>query len=274
MFRFMLLVGACLAAAGAAVAGPAPLPRGGPGTLGTTPAPRLRGGPGTLGGFMNRRPSLERFRRPSVFFGGGYYGSRYYNRFYYLDPFVYDPFYFDAWGSPYQSDYGAADDWSRRGNVQLHVDPKDVEVIVDGIPSAKGGRAVLSLPAGKHQIEIVRRGYRPWRLDLDVQQGVRYRLEQDLERLPKEEQDSGADLPSSRRVGELRLDIRPADAILDLDGRLLGMADLLRGSAALRRIPLGRHQLRVSRPGYKTVDREIVVSPERPTEVSVELERE
>src|SRR5207245_856113 len=111
-------------------------------------------------------------------------------------------------------------------------------------------------------------GYRPWVLDLDVQQGVRYRLEQRLERLPKEEQGSGADRPGGRQAGGLSLDVRPADAIVELDGRTLGMVDLLRGSEALRRIPAGHHTLRISRPGYKTAEREIEVTPGRPARVN------
>jgi hypothetical protein len=170
--------------------------------------------------------------------------------------------------------YAAGDEWSKGGNVELHVDPKDVEVIVDGIPTARSGRAVLSLPSGVHHIEVLKSGYRPWTLDLDVQQGIRYRLDQRLERLSKEEQARGADRPATIGGGELRLTIRPSDAIVDLDGRLLGMADLLRDSKALRDIPLGRHTLRITRPGYKTMEREIEVTAARPTEVSVDLERE
>src|SRR5438034_472956 len=86
-------------------------------------------------------------------------------------------------------------------------------------------------------------GYRTWAVDLDVKQGVRYRLEQRLERLPKgvkEDEDRSA----GRTAGELRLDVQPADAFVDLDGRFLGMASLLRGSAALHRIPIGHHTLR------------------------------
>ena len=284
----MILVWAGLAVAGAAVAAAAPSShsgadaRGGPGTLGRSPAPSVRsrnvprGGSGTLGQFYGRSPSASRVPRSYPYYPVPYhpYYDGFYGSSFSYDPFFYDPFYSDFWNQSYAPGYSSADEWSKRGNVQLQVDPKDVEVMVDGIPSARSGRAVLNLPAGMHHVEITHPGYRPWVLDLDVQQGVRYRLEQHLERLSKEEQESGADRPTTRRVGELRLNVRPADTIIDLDGRLLGMADLLRGSEALRRLPLGRHTLRFSHLSYKTVEKEIDITADRPTEVSVDLQRE
>jgi hypothetical protein len=268
--------------------------RGGRGSLSGSPAPSARprnvprGGPGTLGQFYGRSPSTPRSSRSYPYYLVPY--NPYYDGFYgspfYYDPFFYNGFYPDygnqAYGGfypdygnqSYGPGYSSPEEWSKRGNVELHVDPKDVEVIVDGIPSAHSGRAVLNLPTGLHHFEIVHPGYRPWVVDLDIKQGVRYRLDQRLERLPKEEQESGADRPPSSRAGELRLKVQPTDTIVNMDGRLLGMVDLLRGSQALHRIPPGTHTLRFSHPGYKTVEKEIEVTPDHPTEVSVDLERE
>jgi hypothetical protein len=237
-------------------------------------APHPRGGPGTLGGYLQRTPSPGRVRGgyyPGYFYPGPYY-SPFYSDPFYGGSFGYDPFF--AGPSGYYSGSRSGDEWSKRGNVQLHVDPKDVEVIVDGIPSAKGGRAALDLPTGMHHIEIQRSGYRPWSTDLDVKQGIRYLLEQKLERLPKEERQEENSRTRDRRVGEVRLDVQPPDTIVDMDGRFLGMADLLRDSQTLHRLPAGRHKLRFSRPGYKTVEREVVVATDHPTEMSVNLEKE
>lgn len=286
MLRSTMLLFASLLLAQRGYAAPAPVARGG-GSLGHlaapsahppsagTRAPVPRGGSGTLGRYLGRAPSSSRVVVPGGYYPGGYYPYRYGDGFY--EPFLFDPFFAPGYGYSsygYGSDYGASDDWSKRGNVQLHVDPKDVEVIVDGIPSAHSGRADLNLPTGTHHIEIVHPGYQPWNLDLNVQQGVRYRLDQRLERLSKEEQASGADRPTSRGVGELRLNVRPSDTIVDLDGRLLGMADLLRGSQALQGIPLGRHTLRFTHPGCQTIEKQIDVTTDHPAEVSVELQRE
>jgi hypothetical protein len=271
--RHMILLGAIVAAAGSAIAGPATQPRGGSSTLGRAPAPQPRGGRGSLGGYLQRRPSTDRFRGRGPSSRGLYYPGFYYDPFFY-SPFYADPFFYDRWGSYYSRGYRSEDGWPDRGNVALLVEPRDVEVIVDGIPSAKGGRAVLSLPTGPHHIEIRRSGYRTWALDLDVKQGVRYRLEQRLERVPKGEKEEDTDSSSVRTAGELRLDVQPSDAFVDLEGRFLGMASLLRDSAALRRIPIGHHTLRFRREGYRTVERAIDVTSDRPAEVRVELERE
>ncbi len=222
---------------------------------------------------MERSPTRDRFRRSDRYYRDRFYRDRFYDPFFY-SPFFYDPFYRDPWGRYSVPEYGSRDDWSDRQNIQLNVEPRDVEVIVDGIPTAKGGRAFLNLPSGPHHIAIIRSGYRPWVLDLDVKQGVRYRLEQRLERLSKEEQERGEDRPTADRFGELRLTVRPEDAIVHLDGRLLGIANLLRGSEALQRLPMGRHTLRFTRPGYKAVEREITVTADRPVEVTVDLERD
>src|SRR5258707_1994768 len=184
----MILLGAGLAlapgahAAPAAHAGAGASPRfSSAGTASGSPAPRPRGGPGTLGGYQQRPPRPGRVTYPSGYYLVPYYPGAYYNGFNY-DPFYFDPFYGDpffagprVYASP---GYGSEDEWSKRGNVQLQVEPKDVEVIVDGIPSAKGGRAALDLPSGMHHIQLQRSGYRTWSVDLDVKQGVRYRLEQ------------------------------------------------------------------------------------------------
>jgi hypothetical protein len=229
---------------------------------------------------LGRTPST-RSTAPSVPYFYPYYGGPYGYGFAddpYFSPFYLDPYfndsYFGSYATPWASRYGEEDHWSDRGNVQLQIDPKDVQVEVDGIPSTNSGRAALNLPTGKHEIVVTRRGYRPWSITLDVQQGVRYRLEQKLERLPKEEQGTGADQPpSGSRFGELRLNVQPSDAIVDLDGRLLGMADLLRGSEALRRLPPGHHTLRFTRAGYRPIEREIDITPDRPAEVKVTLEK-
>jgi hypothetical protein len=304
MLRSVLLLCAGLLLASGAHAAPALGGRGG--SFGRAPGPSVRsagrpgsysaasarpgavprGGPGTLGSYLGRPPSSPHHRHPGSYYPGYYYPGYFYPGYYYpggyggslVYPYFYDPYFYPGTGYfSYGPDYSPAEDWSSRGNVQLHIDPKDVEVTVDGIPTANSGRAVLSLPTGVHHFVITHPGYRPWTVDLDVQQGVQYRLTQRLERLSEEEPQSGAGAPASQGappaggLGELRLTVRPADTIVHMDGRLLGMADLLQNSLALHTIPLGRHILRFTRPGYQTVERQIDITADRPAEVSVDL---
>jgi hypothetical protein len=243
-----------------------------------------RGGPGSS--YPGRPPSPPRSHPRGSYYPGYYYPGYYYPGAYWGGfgfPYFSDPYFYPGSGYlSYGPDYPSPEsgDWSNRGNVQLHIDPKDVEVTVDGIPTANSGRAVLSLPTGMHHFEITRPGYRTWSVDLDVQQGVQYRLTQRLERLSENEQPSGAGPPASRAaspaggLGELRLTVRPADTFVHLDGRFLGQADLLQNSQALHLIPLGRHTLRFTRPGYQPAEKQIDVTADHPAEVTVDLLRE
>jgi hypothetical protein len=287
LVRLIVLLCAGTAAIGVGLGAPAPHPRGAPGTRPRAPTARPRSSMGTLGPYLQRRPSQDRSRPPSPshhnnrdryhqrFYSAPYYygpaflypwGSFYppgYS-FYYYQPLVPAPVYI-PWVPAYWPDYLAPDEWSTSGNVQLQVQPAKVTVTVDGIPIASGGQSILSVPTGVHHFEIARPGYRPWILDLDVKQGVRYRLEPRLEPVPQDQMGPSGKLPptgrtQARQVGELRLDIRPADASVELDGQLMGRVDLLQHSDALRQVPVGHHRVRFSRPGYKTTEREIEIT--------------
>jgi hypothetical protein len=245
---------------------------------------------------MNRRPSLYRDqldpRGPGFTPGtprpGGDHGGRGRRGGYYYDPY-YDPFYgsyygfgyglfpyggpFDAYDyysnrsvyGPYDRDVrGDSRDESRRGNIELRIEPRDVDVYVDGVLETRDGRAVLNLPTGRYRLEFVRPGYRPEAVDLEVTQGVSYRVQRRLERLRGEAAEEPRDLADR---GELRLDVKPHDAIVYLDGRAMGFAGDLRDSMALRRLAPGRHTLEARKPGYATLRREVVISPVQAAEV-------
>lgn len=91
--------------------------------------------------------------------------------------------------------------------------------------------------------------------------GERY----DAEGRPEEDPGPGE---ARGELGTVRLDIRPSDASIYVDGAF-------RGTARLRslRLPPGRHRIEVVRPGYRTLEQEVEVEPGRDVEVSFELER-
>src|SRR5690242_8066359 len=139
---------------------------------------------------------------------------------------------------------------SRRRHTRLTCDwssdvcSSDLQVYVDGVLSARDGRATLNLPTGRWRLELVRPGYRTETVDIEVNQGVSVRVDRRLERLQGDE--AAPLLPEAQAAtGELRLELKPDDAIVVLDGRAIGLASDLRQSAALRRLPAGRHQIEV-----------------------------
>jgi hypothetical protein len=215
-----------------------------------------------LGGRTRRRSDVNDYYDPFVY-AAPYYAAPFYSPF---SPYGwgYDPysgvFGYSDWYTegryqtppqPEQAPRSDEEEWPEqsRGNVVLHFEPRDVEVRINDIVTTHDGWAVLNLPTGTYRVEVSRKGYRTWATELVVRQGIRYRLEQRLERLRPGDEDLQADAsPPPTLVGALALDVQPEEAIATLDGRLLGVVSLLRSGAALQTIPVGRHKLERGTP--------------------------
>ncbi|HVS14432.1 MAG TPA: PEGA domain-containing protein [Thermoanaerobaculia bacterium] len=90
------------------------------------------------------------------------------------------------------------------------------------------------------------------------------------------ERDARPSISSDRRAepARLRLQVEPADAVVYLDGRLLGSgAQLARLHSDLLVDP-GAHRLEVARPGYQTRTLEFEVEPGEERDLTAELEPE
>jgi hypothetical protein len=78
------------------------------------------------------------------------------------------------------------------------------------------------------------------------------------------------DVPSDEgESGTLRLDVRPEDASVYVDGRFRGTA---RQNDDFE-LPAGRHHVEVVRPGFKTLERDVEIEAGRTAKLSLELER-
>jgi hypothetical protein len=68
--------------------------------------------------------------------------------------------------------------------------------------------------------------------------------------------------------GELRLSVRPGDAVIYVDGEFRGPG------RHVRRLELapGRHSIEVIRPGFQTFERAVDVERDRPVDLDVELQ--
>lgn len=69
-----------------------------------------------------------------------------------------------------------------RGVLHLDVKPQDASIYVNGEFRGTGRMESLSLPAGRHHVEIVRPGYRVLERDVDVEEGRTTRLVAELDR--------------------------------------------------------------------------------------------
>jgi hypothetical protein len=164
------------------------------------------------GGGRSNRGSRDRFYDGRGHDGGYSFPDRrgtrrhypYYEPYYHYTSPLHSPFTPFSWGyDPFYSVFGYSDwytqtdrrrplerqdsyeeEWSgrERGNVLLDIEPRDVEVRINDVRATRDGRAVIDLPTGTYRVEVSRKYYRTWVTELVVSQGVRYRLEQRLER--------------------------------------------------------------------------------------------
>jgi hypothetical protein len=187
-------------------------------------------------------------------------------------------------------------------------EPAKARVFVDGyyagvVDDFDGLFQRLYLSPGRHEIKFKLDGYRTHRvlvyvspgqtlkLDHDMQKGSGEETFEDLtggrgEREPagehrptyEEDDDSDARPAPGERGGEqpfrpeasrLRLDVRPADASVYVDGQFRGTA----GQLGELLLPPGPHRVEVVRPGFRTEERDFDLAPGSSRDLSIELAR-
>jgi hypothetical protein len=218
-----------------------------------------------------------------------------------------------AWGSPYYGygypdgyGYAAApaayygDRYNGGGaaSMRVQVDPEQTKVYVDGyyagvVDDYDGIFQRLNMSPGRHEIMLKLDGYRTYRVRVYASPDQTIDLQHEMQRGGGEEQ--GADLgdPSveyarddrergrdreltydapreaSRETATLRLDVVPPDATVYVDGEFHGVARELRSL----RLPAGRHEVEVVRPGYLTQSRVVDLRAGEDTDLGIDLPR-
>jgi hypothetical protein len=123
-------------------------------------------------------------------------------------------------------------------------------VVIDGIDMGQSpfkGEVV----AGRHTFEARAPGYVPARQTTDV--------------VYKEPLNLALDLAVERHEGHLRIQATPADASIELDGKVVGSGTWEGG------LPSGGHQLIVKKPGFQPYTSEITLSDDQSREVAATL---
>ncbi len=237
---------------------------------------------------------------------GGYFGYPYYSWYPrtsihlgYYSPFWYDDYYYGYYGYGGRPHYRGSY-YDDHASVRIQVQPEKAKVYVDGyyagvVDDFNGLFQRLNLSPGRHEITVKMDGYRTHTWRLYAPPGQTIKIQHDLakgsgedpidelsgrpvayERLrdePREERrDEPAVAPGERvggEAGRLRLDFRPDDATLYIDGEFRGTARDIR-FVDLRP---GLHRVEVVRPGYVTYEREIDVRAGENPDLRVDLER-
>ena len=268
----------------------------------TTAAQRRHPRPGTGTGVF-RDHDRRGYRGNRYGYSRRYYSPRYsfgwYSRPYYY-PYYYSPYYD---GGYYPSYYGYGYGPYRRGgyrdagSLRIIVQPERTRVYVDGYYAGvaddfDGIFQRLNVAPGRHDITLRLDGYRTQHFKVYVPYDRTIKIHYDMVRGSGESSsDDYAGRPADdyarfegnddddrwdrdewgrdddgRDAGTIRLEVRPRDASVYVDGEFHGRQSTLR-------LAPGRHRIEIVHPGYRTVEREVDVRPGRTTELEVELDR-
>jgi hypothetical protein len=198
-------------------------------------------------------------------------------------PYEYYPYYAAPyWGFPYWGTYDTSSE------VRLQVKPKEARVLVDGayvgiVDDFDGAFQRLRLPPGKHEITLKLQGYKTHRILLYAAIGntvdVHYALvpgtgedAPDAAATPADrsnETTSAAKARDEGQPGQVRMTIRPEDAVVYVDGEFHGVGQ----DAHSLLLPPGRHRIEVVRPGFQALEREIDVEPGGTVDLDIALKR-
>jgi hypothetical protein len=164
----------------------------------------------------------------------------------------------------------AAQDSKIMGEVQFQGASKverDSGVWVDGgyvgyLKELKGNKKVLLLP-GEHVIIVRQSGYDDFEQKIVVEPQQTQLLQVVLHLSPR------AEVPEV--TATLKLTVQPGRAAVFLDGQYVGHASEFGGATHSMLIGVGKHQIRVELPGYRTFETSVDLLPGQKSEVKTEL---
>jgi hypothetical protein len=232
-----------------------------------------------------------------------YWPSYYYGAYAGWGPYGYGP------GPGYYSDRTGGDSAALRVLVDPEKAKVYVDGYYAGVADDFDGMFQrLYLTPGRHEVTLKLDGYRTHRMLVYVTPGQTMKIERDLEKGPGDETfedltggrgareetmqrrpDRDYDQPPDRGyepeaapppsrggdesyradAGRLRLDIRPRDASVYVDGEFHGPA----GDLGELTLPPGPHRVEVVRPGFRTEERDVQLAPGSSRTVTIELVR-
>jgi hypothetical protein len=163
------------------------------------------------------------------------------------------------------------------GTILLELDPADAEVSVDGRQihvslSADREPIKIELPEGKHELKVTKGGFQVFSRELTLQAGKLERIKVSL--VP--EKQPAAPAPG----GTILLELDPADAAVLVDGQpvrahlpgehepaKIGLPD---GTIRIE-LPVGQHELKVTRDGCQPFSRELTLQAGKAERVKISL---
>lgn len=221
----------------------------------------------------------------------------------YYSPYAFGPYGLHGWG-PGAVGYAAPN----AGALDINTRPKKASVYLDGeligrVDSFDGFPRYLWLREGSYRLAIFMEGHETLERKIRVRPGVVIKVDQDLvpgtavrpqppapepvapeavaERtaVPGESwrtENRGQPIRQDQRSEPARLlvEVEPPDAVVYLDGRLLGSGAQLANLHSPLIVDPGTHRLEVTRPGYATTVREFEAAKGEDVSLRIELRQE
>jgi hypothetical protein len=126
----------------------------------------------------------------------------------------------------------------------------------------KGSKKLLLLP-GEHEITVRQGGYLDFTQKVAVRAGEKQTLEVKLEK------DTRVELP--KITAEIKLDVKPTRAAVFVEGVFVGHVGEFGGVGRALLVAPGRHNIKISLPGYQTFETDIDLQPNQKSTVKTEM---
>jgi len=126
----------------------------------------------------------------------------------------------------------------------------------------KGSKKVLLLP-GEHEIAVRQSGYKDFTRKVILEPGQKQVVSVAMDKDPQ------AQYPTT--TAEVKISISPNRAAVFVDGRFVGYVDQFDGPGQWLLLAPGKHQVRVTLPGYKTFETEISLLANQKFELKTDL---
>jgi hypothetical protein len=221
---------------------------------------------------------------------------------YYFSPYAFGRYGPYAWG-PGPAGYAAPN----AGALDINTKPKKASVYLDGeligrVGSFDGFPGYLWLREGSYRLAIFMEGHETLERSISVHPGLVIKIDEDLapgaavqpqpaapalvaaraaERTgpsgePWRVEKRGQPIEQDQRSEPARLmvEVQPADAVVYLDGRLLGSGAQLANLHSPLIIDPGAHRLEVTRPGYASAVRAFEATKSEDISLRIELRQE
>jgi hypothetical protein len=126
----------------------------------------------------------------------------------------------------------------------------------------KGSKKVLLLP-GEHEIAVRQSGYKDFTRKVIVEPGQRQVVNVAMDKDPQ------AEYPTT--TAQVKISISPNRAAVFVDDRFAGYVDQFDGPGQWLLLAPGRHQVKVTLPGYKTFETDISLLANQKFELKTDL---